>query len=710
MSMRIPKAASVNDEQHQRIIKYGRALVLDIVEQYGGGHPGSAMGAMAIGIALWKYTLKYAPNDPDYFNRDRFVLSNGHVCLFQYIFQHLYGLKSMTMAQLKSYHSNDFHSLCPGHPEIEHDAVEVTTGPLGQGISNSVGLAIATKNLAATYNKPGFDIVTNKVYCMVGDACLQEGPALESISLAGHMGLDNLIVLYDNNQVCCDGSVDIANTEDISAKFRACNWNVIEVENASEDVATIVKALEYAQAEKHRPTLINCRTVIGSGAAFENHCAAHGSALGEDGVRELKIKYGMNPAQKFYVPQDVYDFFKEKPAEGDRLVAEWKSLVAKYVREYPEEGQEFLARVRGELPKNWKSFLPQQEFTGDAPTRAAARELVRALGQNCKSVLAGCADLSVSVNLQWPGVKYFMDPTLSTQCGLGGDYSGRYIEYGIREHAMCAIANGLAAYNRGTFLPITSTFFMFYLYAAPAIRMAGLQQLKAIHIGTHDSINEGENGPTHQPVETPALFRAMPNIYYMRPVDSAEVFGLFQKAVELPFSSILSLSRNEVLQYPGKSSAEKAQRGGYILEDAENAEVQIIGVGAEMEFAYKAAKILGRKFRTRVLSIPCTRLFDEQSIGYRRSVLRKDGRQVPTVVVDGHVAFGWERYATASYCMNTYGKSLPPDVIYEYFGYNPATIAKKVESYVRACQRDPLLLHDFLDLKEKPRHDKVNKL
>nr|BAJ11494.1 dihydroxyacetone synthase [Ogataea methanolica] len=709
--MRIARAVSTSDYEHDQIIKYGRALVLDIVQQYDGGHPGSAMGGMALGIALWKYTMKYAPNDPTYFNRDRFVLSNGHVCLLQYVFQHFTGLKSMTMDQLKSYHSNDFHSHCPGHPEIEHDAVEVTTGPLGQGIANSVGLAIATKNLAATYNKPGYNLVDNKTYCIVGDACLQEGPALEAISIAGHYGLNNLIVLYDNNQVCADGSVDIANTEDISAKFKACNWNVIEVANASEDVATIVKALEYAQNEVKAPTLINCRTVIGADAAFENHHADHGNSLGADGVREVKKKLGMNPAQKFHVPKEIYQFFSNKITEGDQLVADWKKLVDNYVKEYPELGKEFLARVSGELPADWKSSLPVQDYAGDTPTRAAARGLVQAAGKAIPNIMAGCADLSVSVNLQWPGVTYFQDPSLRTNCGLTGDYSGRYLEYGIREHAMCAIANGMAAFNKGTFIPITSTFFMFYLYAAPAIRMAGLQELKTIHIGTHDSINEGENGPTHQPIESPSLFRAMLNVYYMRPVDSAEVLGLFEKAIECPYTSMLSLSRNEVLQYPGLSSPEKAKRGGYILEDVENADVQLIGAGAEMEFAYKAAKILGRKgLKVRVLSIPCTRLFDEHSLGSRRSVLRKDGSQVPPVIVDGHVAFGWERYSTASYCMNTYGKSLPPDVIYEYFGYNPNTIAKKVEAYVKACRADPLLLHDYVDLKEKPKHDKVNKL
>ncbi|GME68939.1 unnamed protein product [[Candida] boidinii] len=702
--MALAKAASINDDIHDLTMRAFRCYVLDLVEQYEGGHPGSAMGMVAMGIALWKYTMKYSPNDATWFNRDRFVLSNGHVCLFQYLFQHLSGLKSMTEKQLKSYHSSDYHSKCPGHPEIENEAVEVTTGPLGQGISNSVGLAIASKNLGALYNKPGYEVVNNTTYCIVGDACLQEGPALESISFAGHLGLDNLIVIYDNNQVCCDGSVDIANTEDISAKFRACNWNVIEVEDGARDVATIVKALELAGAEKNRPTLINVRTIIGTDSAFQNHCAAHGSALGEEGVRELKIKYGFNPSQKFHFPQEVYDFFADLPAKGDEYVSNWKKLVSSYVKEYPELGAEFQARVRGELPKNWKSLLPNELPSEDTATRTSARAMVRAFAKDVPNVIAGSADLSVSVNLPWPGSKYFENPQLATQCGLAGDYSGRYVEFGIREHCMCAIANGLAAFNKGTFIPITSSFYMFYLYAAPALRMAALQELKAIHIATHDSIGAGEDGPTHQPIAQSALWRAMPNFYYMRPGDASEVRGLFEKAVELPLSTLFSLSRHEVPQYPGKSSVELAKRGGYVFEDAKDADVQLIGAGSELEQTVKTARLLrSRGLKVRILSFPCQRLFDEQSVGYRRSVLQRG--KVPTVVIEAYVAYGWERYATAGYNMNTFGKSLPVEDVYEYFGFNPSEISKKIEGYVRAVKSNPDLLYEFIDLKEKPKHD-----
>ncbi|CAY70886.1 Transketolase, similar to Tkl2p [Komagataella phaffii GS115] len=705
---RIPKAVSYNDDIHDLVIKTFRCYVLDLVEQYGGGHPGSAMGMVAIGIALWKYQMKYAPNDPDYFNRDRFVLSNGHVCLFQYLFQHLTGLKEMTVKQLQSYHSSDYHSLTPGHPEIENPAVEVTTGPLGQGISNAVGMAIGSKNLAATYNRPGFPVVDNTIYAIVGDACLQEGPALESISLAGHLALDNLIVIYDNNQVCCDGSVDVNNTEDISAKFRAQNWNVIEVENGSRDVATLVKAIEWAKAENERPTLINVRTEIGQDSAFGNHHAAHGSALGEEGIRELKAKYGFDVARKFWFPQEVYDFFAEKPAEGDQLVANWKKLLDEYVKNYPQEGEELKARIRGELPKNWKSFIPQDKPTEPTATRTSAREIVRSLGQNLPQVIAGSGDLSVSILLNWGGVKYFFNPKLQTFCGLGGDYSGRYIEFGIREHSMCAIANGLAAYNKGTFLPITSTFYMFYLYAAPALRMAALQELKAIHIATHDSIGAGEDGPTHQPIALSSLFRAMPNFYYIRPADATEVAALFEVAVELEHSTLFSLSRHEVEQYPGKTSAEGAKRGGYVVEDCEGKpDVQLIGAGSELEFAVKTARLLRQQkgWKVRVLSFPCQRLFDQQSLAYRRSVLRRG--EVPTVVVEAYVAYGWERYATAGYTMNTFGKSLPVEDVYKYFGYTPEKIGEKVAAYVNSIKASPQILYEFTDLKGKPKHDKL---
>ena len=357
----------------------------------------------AIGIALWRYVMKYAPHTPGYFNRDRFVLSNGHTCLFQYTFLHLTGYKDMTFDQLKSYHSDRVDALCPGHPEIEHEGIEVTTGPLGQGISNAVGLAMATKNLAATFNRPGYDLVSNHTWCMIGDACLQEGVGLEAISLAGHLKLNNLTVIYDNNQITCDGSVDLTNTEDVNAKMRACGWDVIDVEDGCYDVEGIVRALEQARASKGKPTFINARTVIGLGSHVAGQAAAHGAAFGVDNVAEMKKANGFTPDDHFVVGEPVRQFFKDLPERGERHVAQWNQLLDRYNTEYPDLGAEFQRRMRGELPANWKDLIPTSFPNKPTASRAASGLVFNPLAQNISSFMVGTADLSPSVNMIWPG-------------------------------------------------------------------------------------------------------------------------------------------------------------------------------------------------------------------------------------------------------------------------------------------------------------------
>lgn len=357
----------------------------------------------AIGIALWRYVMKYAPHTPDYFNRDRFVLSNGHTCLFQYTFLHLTGYKDMTLDQLKSYHLDRVDALCPGHPEIEHEGIEVTTGPLGQGISNAVGLAMATKNLAATFNRPGYDLVSNHTWCMIGDACLQEGVGLEAISLAGHLKLNNLTVIYDNNQITCDGSVDLTNTENVNAKMRACGWDVIDVEDGCYDVEGIVRALEQAREFKEKPTFINVRTVIGLGSHVAGQAAAHGAAFGVDNVAEMKKANGFTPDDHFVIGEPVRQFFKDLPERGQRHVAEWNQLVDRYNREYPDLGAEFQRRMRGELPAKWKDMIPTSFPDKPTASRASSGLVFNPLAQNISSFMVGTADLSPSVNMIWPG-------------------------------------------------------------------------------------------------------------------------------------------------------------------------------------------------------------------------------------------------------------------------------------------------------------------
>ncbi|GLB02137.1 hypothetical protein AtubIFM57258_003478 [Aspergillus tubingensis] len=692
-------------EKHQHVMNVFRAFIADLAQQYGEGHAGAPMGMAAIGIALYKYVMKYSPKNCNHFNRDRFVLSNGHACLWQYLFMHLIGVPSMTHDQLKTYHSARLDSLCPGHPEIEIDGVEVTTGPLGQGVANAVGLAMATKNLAATYNRPGHEVVNNMTWCMVGDACLQEGVGLEALSLAGHWKLNNLCVIFDNNNVTCDGSADVANTEDMNMKMRATGFNVVDVYNGDTDVDAVVNALNAAR-HSDKPTFLNVRTVIGIGSAKAGTADVHGSALGVDEVANLKRSFGLDPNEHFYIPEDVYDFFRDIPGRGEAHEASWHAAVAKYREEYPELAAEFARRVAGKLPEDWNKYIPNKEEqpTSSTASRKSAGVITNALGQNINSFLIGTGDLTPSCNVAYKNKVDFQSPDLQTVCGLTGDYSGRYIHYGIREHAMCAISNGLAAFNRGTFIPMTSTYFVFHLYAAAAIRMAALQGLQQIHIATHDSIGVGENGPTHQPIAVAALWRAMPNLLYIRPCDAEEVAGAYNAAIratETP--TVISLSRQGLTQYPQYSSREGVIRGAYVFAEVEDDDfdVTIIGVGSEMVYAMQTRELLLKEYglRARIVSFPCTRLFEQQSREYKHSVLKPRAGK-PTVVIEAYPSNGWERYADASVSMNYFGKSLPSKDAYAHFGFVPDRIAIKIKDLVAEVRRDGIevLRGDFREL------------
>ncbi|KAI1779189.1 Transketolase, thiamine diphosphate binding domain-containing protein [Hypoxylon cercidicola] len=684
------------------VLRTFRCLIADLCQQFNGGHPGGAMGMAAIGVALWKYAMKYSPSNPSYFNRDRFVLSNGHTCLFQYAFLHLTGYEKMTMDQLKSYHSTRTDSICPGHPEIEHEGIEVTTGPLGQGIANAVGLAMATKHLGATYNRPGYEVVNNMTWCMIGDACLQEGVALESIQLAGHWKLDNLCVIYDNNQITCDGSVDLCNTEDINTKMAACGWQVIDIVDGCYDVEGIATALSKAQNTTDKPTFINVRTVIGIGSKVQGDAKAHGAAFGSEDVANIKKNSGMDPNAFYQVDDEVYEFFRVAVPRGKKLEQEYESMLKEYSVAHPELSREFASRIRGELG-DWRSLIPSKQDFPTAPTasRKSAGLVCNPLAAGLPSFMVGTADLSPSVNMVWKGKIDFQHPDLKTTCGMNGDYTGRYIHWGVREHAMASISNGLAAFNKGTILPVTSTFFMFYLYAAPGVRMGALQRLQQIHIATHDSIGTGEDGPTHQPIALAALYRAMPNILYIRPCDSEETAGAFIAALEATSSpTIISLSRQTLEQYPDFSSREGVLKGAYCFVDEEDAEVTLIGVGSEMCFAVGARKVLREKYsiKSRIVSMPCQRLFEKQPLEYKRDVLRY--RTTTRVVIEAYAANGWERYADAGFSMHTFGHSLPGKSAYEYFGFNEETIAKKVSHLVNTVREEGLdsLRGEFKDL------------
>lgn len=662
----------------------------------------SAMGMAAIGVALWKYVMKISPHNPDYFNRDRFVLSNGHTCLWQYTFLHLVGFKQMTWEQLLSYHSVRYDSITPGHPEIEIDGVEVTTGPLGQGISNAVGLAMATKHLGAQYNKPGFELVNNMTWCTIGDACLQEGVGMESIQLAGHWKLNNLCVIFDRNEVTCDGTVDICQSDNINMKMEACGWRVLEVEDGNHDVESIVKALVQARAEKEKPTFINIRTTIGVGSQAQGKASTHGADLGEEDIAFVKKAFGMDPAKTFDVSDEVYDYFREVVPRGKDLEKQWAQLREAYAKEYPDLAAEFDKRVKGEMIEDWTKLVPKLEDfpTEDTPSRKSAGQCIQPIASKINTLMVGTADLTPSVNMSWKDKVDFQHPDLRTVSGPNGDYTGRYIHWGIREHAMASASNGMAAFNKGTILPITSSFFMFYIYAAPGLRMGALQSLQTIHIATHDSIGTGEDGPTHQPIELAALYRAMPNFLYIRPCDGEEVAGATILAIGAKNTpSMISVSRQKVPQYPKHSSRDGVQKGAYVFIEEENADVTLIGVGAEMRFAVEAREELAKSgIKARVVSFPCQRVFEAQSKEYRRSVLGS----APRVVIEAYSPNGWERYADAGYSMHSFGQSLTGNVVYKRFNFEGHKIADKVKGLLEEVKKDgvEILRGDFRDLND----------
>ncbi|KAF2638666.1 hypothetical protein P280DRAFT_528880 [Massarina eburnea CBS 473.64] len=688
------------------VLQSFRLLIADLCQQFGMGHPGSAIGMSAIGVALFAYTMRYSPKHPSWFDRDRFVLSNGHACLFLYANLYLTGYEKMTWEQLLSYHSERPDSLCPGHPEIEHEGVEVTTGPLGQGVANAVGLAVAGRHLGTVFNRVGAEVVRAHVWCVVGDACLQEGLGCEALSYAGHLKLTNLTVIYDNNQITCDGSVDLTNTEDVNAKMRACGWDVIDVMDGVNDVASIVAALEQGRDPKRtKPLFINIRTIIGVGSAVAGQAVAHGVPLGKDNVRAMKRAYGWDEEKIFHIPPKVQEFYHHIAPRGEKYVQEWESLLNQYSSAHPKLAQTFKSRMTGSLPTNWQSLLPSPESypTDPTPSRKSNNLTVAKLLAESPVFMVGTADLTPSVNLTWPDYDIFNPPDLQPIAGKRGSYAGRYMHFGIREHAMAAIANGMAAWSPGTIVPITSTFFMFYLYAAPAVRMGALQRLKVVHVATHDSIGAGEDGPTHQPVELAALYRAMPNILYIRPGDSEEVAGAWLAALSHPDGpAMISVSRHAIPQLTGLTRRDGVTKGAYVLQEVPDTEgkpdVTLIGVGAELGLAVDLAKELGaRGVRARVVSFPSFALFGRMGVRYQRAVLRRH-EGVPAVVVEPYVSFGWERWADAGFGMKGFGHSLPGKCIYGFFGFEVGSMAGRVVGFLGEWKEGRVGRGEFVEL------------
>jgi transketolase len=526
----------------------------------------------------------------------------------------------------------------------------VTTGPLGQGFSNAVGLAIAQHHASAEFNKPGFEVINNYTYTFLGDGCMMEGVASEAASLAGHLQLGNLIAIYDDNHISIDGDTNCAFTEDVVKRFEAYGWHTEIVSDGDHDLEGMEAAIKKCQAVKDKPSLIKLRTTIGFGSLLQGTHGVHGNALKADDIKQLKQKFGFDSEKTFVVPQEVYDLYNKRGAEGAAKEKEWEKMIEKYASSHKAEAADLKRRLAGELPEGWEKNLPTYSPSDAAVASRKLSEIVlQKIHQAIPELVGGSADLTGSNLTRWKDAVDFQPPSLGI-----GDWSGRYIRYGVREHAMGAIMNGLAAY--GTVIPYGGTFLNFVSYAAGAVRLSALSQVRVIWVATHDSIGLGEDGPTHQPIETLAHFRALPNCMVWRPADGNETSAAYYVALTSKHTpSILALSRQNLPQLENSTIAH-AIKGGYVVHEAEKADITLVSTGSEVGICVDAVKYLKEKhsLTARVVSMPCFEVFDAQSKEYRLSVL-PDG--IPSLSVEVMSTMGWERYTHEQFGLNRFGAS-----------------------------------------------------
>jgi len=660
-----------------------RVLAVDGVAAANSGHPGAPMGLAPLTHVLFKNFLRFNPKNPEWFNRDRFVLSNGHGCMLQYVMLHLYGYP-YSIDDLKNFRK--LHSKTPGHPEAELPGIEVTTGPLGQGISNAVGLAIAQKHLGARYNTPEASVVEGFTYTIAGDGCLMEGVASEAASLAGHLQLGNLIAFYDDNHITIDGDIKVAFTEDVLMRFESYGWHTLTVENGDSDLQAIHDAIVEAKKVTDKPTLIKITTTIGFGSKIQGTHGVHGAPLKADDIVAIKEKWGFDPSKSFDVPQEIYDLFAKTAAKGAAEEQEWNALFEQYKAQNPKKGAELQRRINKELPADFEKLLPTYSPSDPAVASRKLSEIVLSkIFDGIPELIGGSADLTGS-NLTRTSDSVDFQPPSS---GLG-DYTGRYIRYGVREHAMGAILNGLAAF--GGIIPYAGTFLNFISYAAGALRLSALSQHQVIWVGTHDSIGLGEDGPTHQPIETLAHFRAIPNLQVWRPADGNETSAAYyQSLVSKHNPSVIALTRQNLPQLEG-SSIEKARKGGYTLVEVENPDLIFVATGSEVSISVDAAKLLKTQgVNAAVVSLPDWFTFEKQSEEYKLSVF-PDG--APIISVEVMTTLGWDKYSHEQIGINTFGASGPYKDVYKYFGFTPEAIAEKatkvVEFYKGSTVKSPL--------------------
>ena len=676
------------DKMDELAVNTIRTLVIDAVQKANSGHPGTAMDAAPTAYTLWQQFLRYDPKAPHWMNRDRFVLSAGHASMLLYSLIHLAGIEAaetsyqkkggeaVSLADIESFREEN--SRCPGHPEFGWTTgVESTTGPLGQGLATSVGMAMAGKWLAETYNKPDFALFDFNVYALCGEGCLMEGVGSEAASLAGHLKLSNLCWIFDNNNVTIDGHTDITFTEDVAKRFEAYGWNVLHVASAN-DLAELSKAYSDFLATDDKPTFIVVHSHIGYGSPEKHDTpAAHGEPLGVEEVRRTKEFLGFDPDRFFVVPEGVRQHFTTHMGQrGVDARARWEKLFADYAKTHPDEAKQIeLIRDR-DLPDGWDSDIPN--FPPDSKgiaTREASGKVLNAVAAKVPWVMGGAADVagSTKVILDYPDAGEFQP------YGVLGDYGGHNLRYGIREHAMCALVNGMVLTGMRAY---DSCYLIFTDYARGAIRLASLMDLPVLHIWTHDSISLGQDGPTHQPIEQLVSLRAVPGLMVIRPADANETVEAYRLAMphkSRPVALILTRQAVPTFDRSKFAPASGLAKGAYVLADAKDAkpDVILIGTGSEVSLCVAARDLLAKdKIKARVVSMPCSELFDAQDETYRNTVLPPE--ITARVTVEEASPIGWHRYAGPKGVvlgMDTFGLSAPLDVVSKHFGFTPERVA-----------------------------------
>ncbi len=650
-----------------------RTLSIDAIQKANSGHPGLPLGMAPAAYVLWTKFLRHNPKKPKWFGRDRFLLSAGHGSMLIYSLLHLTGY-DLPLDELKNF--RQLHSKTPGHPEnILTPGVEITTGPLGQGFANGVGMGIASAHLAALFNKKGFPVVDNYIYCICSDGDLMEGVSYESASLAGHLKLGNLIYLYDDNRITIDGSTDLAFTEDVTKRFEACGWHVSEVEDGN-DLKAIESAIKAAQKVRDRPSIIRVKTIIGFGMPKQGTSKAHSDAPGVDAVKETKRNLGWPEDKQFFIPKEALTHFRSAIKAGAQMEKDWTATVRKYEKEFPELGTAFNDIRTGELPDGWEKLLPKFDGVEAKATRAYSGDVINAIAGGMPQLIGGSADLTPSNNT-------FIKSSEDFQAGR---YQNRNIHFGIREHAMGSTMNGMALF--GSVVPFGGTFQTFSDYMRPAIRLAALSHIRVLFVFTHDSIGLGEDGPTHQSVEHLAALRAIPNLALIRPCDAHETREAWRAALKRtagPTAFALSRQKVDLIDRRKFADAKGLHKGAYVLAEAEDKnggttdpKLILIATGSEVGLALKARERMNAAGTpTRVVSMPCWEFFDEQSAKYKEEVL--PSRVTARLAIEAGVSLGWAKYvgtAGDTLTVDRFGASAPAEDVFRDYGFTVENVVK----------------------------------